>query len=335
MPKVSIAFVLCAVLAFIAVRLAISSSGNRRTWPLLVLLSAAALQALLVGLRWDVGIQFVRPLQIFLAAMLPALTWISFRPFVTSSRIRASDWLLFVPAILAGFAIAVFPDAVDIIIMATFVGFGVACLRLATRGEAALVNTALSGVIDVQRALWLATFSLFASPIIDLFVVLDFLQNKGARVASYIGFGNLLWLVAIGAFALWAGKSVPEEDEPQTDDKPAVVPEVEDQRIAALVETKLVDGLAKDANLSLTRLARRCGVSARQVSHAINRVHKKSVSQFVNDIRIREACRLLETSDISVTQAIYDSGFQTKSNFNREFLRVTGKTPRDWRKAQS
>jgi len=29
-----------------------------------------------------------------------------------------------------------------------------------------------------------------------------------------------------------------------------------------------------------------------------------------------------------------DSGFMTKSNFNREFLRVMGMTPSAWRRAQ-
>jgi AraC-like DNA-binding protein len=70
---------------------------------------------------------------------------------------------------------------------------------------------------------------------------------------------------------------------------------------------------------------------ARQISRAVNRIQKRNVSQFVNDIRVREACRLLKESSLSITQVIYECGFQTKSNFNREFLRVTGKTPRQWR----
>ena len=33
------------------------------------------------------------------------------------------------------------------------------------------------------------------------------------------------------------------------------------------------------------------------------------------------------------TDAMLASGFNTKSNFNREFRRVTGRTPSDWRDA--
>jgi AraC-like DNA-binding protein len=32
----------------------------------------------------------------------------------------------------------------------------------------------------------------------------------------------------------------------------------------------------------------------------------------------------------SVTEAMFASGFSTKSNFNREFLRVTGASPSKW-----
>ncbi|MCK0097339.1 helix-turn-helix domain-containing protein [Yoonia sp. F2084L] len=32
----------------------------------------------------------------------------------------------------------------------------------------------------------------------------------------------------------------------------------------------------------------------------------------------------------SITNAMLSSGFNTKSNFNREFLRISGKSPSDW-----
>jgi AraC-like DNA-binding protein len=54
---------------------------------------------------------------------------------------------------------------------------------------------------------------------------------------------------------------------------------------------------------------------------------RKNVSQYTNDFRIAEACRLLRETDMSVTAAMFESGFQTKSNFNREFRRVTFPQP--------
>ncbi len=63
----------------------------------------------------------------------------------------------------------------------------------------------------------------------------------------------------------------------------------------------------------------------------VNRLAGKNVSQFINDFRIAEACRLLSETDMPVTAAMFESGFQTKSNFNREFRRVTALSPAAWR----
>ena len=58
-----------------------------------------------------------------------------------------------------------------------------------------------------------------------------------------------------------------------------------------------------------------------------------SVSQFVNEYLITEACRLLRETDETVLAISLAAGFATKSNFNREFPRVTGQTPSQWRSA--
>ncbi len=70
---------------------------------------------------------------------------------------------------------------------------------------------------------------------------------------------------------------------------------------------------------------------ARDVSSVINRATGLNVSQFVNNRRIGEACRLLEETDKPLTTVMFDCGFSTKSNFNREFRRVTGTSPSQWR----
>ena len=62
---------------------------------------------------------------------------------------------------------------------------------------------------------------------------------------------------------------------------------------------------------------------------AINRVRGENVSRVVNGWRIAEACLLLRKGD-GVTQAMLGAGFNTKSNFNREFLRVMGMATTEW-----
>jgi AraC-like DNA-binding protein len=47
-------------------------------------------------------------------------------------------------------------------------------------------------------------------------------------------------------------------------------------------------------------------VPARQISGAVNRLAGKNVSQYINDFRIAEACRLLRETDMSVTAAMFE-----------------------------
>ena len=51
----------------------------------------------------------------------------------------------------------------------------------------------------------------------------------------------------------------------------------------------------------------------------------------MNEHRIADACTLLSETDKTVTDIMFDVGFQTKSNFDREFRRVTDMTPVQWR----
>nr|WP_283776296.1 helix-turn-helix domain-containing protein [Stappia sp. WLB 29] len=89
-------------------------------------------------------------------------------------------------------------------------------------------------------------------------------------------------------------------------------------------------GACLDPDLTLARLARRLHVPVKQLSVAINRTQGENVSRHVNGYRIRHACKLLVEGH-GVTAAMLASGFNTKSNFNREFLRVTGETPSAYR----
>ena len=93
------------------------------------------------------------------------------------------------------------------------------------------------------------------------------------------------------------------------------------------------DRIFRDPDLTLGRLAKRLVVPARQISQAVNRSTVLKGSHCVNNRRIEEVCHTLAMSEVSVTGAMLDAGFLTKSNFNREFRRVTGKTPSAWRKA--
>ncbi|QPO13779.1 helix-turn-helix transcriptional regulator [Thalassospira sp. A40-3] len=107
----------------------------------------------------------------------------------------------------------------------------------------------------------------------------------------------------------------------------------DDAILAAIDDVMRAQHLYRDPDLTLDRLARRVVIPARQISGAINRRFGRNVSQVVNEYRVAEAQMLLRTTDKPVTEIMFDCGFQTKSNFNREFGRVTGMGPRAYRDA--
>ena len=61
----------------------------------------------------------------------------------------------------------------------------------------------------------------------------------------------------------------------------------------------------------------------------------KTYSDYVNEIRINEASRLLIQSDKTISQISFECGFETLSYFNRVFLNKKGTTPSVYRKSSA
>ena len=59
---------------------------------------------------------------------------------------------------------------------------------------------------------------------------------------------------------------------------------------------------------------------------------RKSFSQYLNEIRIRHACKLLIEGDKQISDVCYQSGFNTFTNFNRQFKMLMEMTPSDFMK---
>ena len=59
---------------------------------------------------------------------------------------------------------------------------------------------------------------------------------------------------------------------------------------------------------------------------------QKTFVEFVNEIRIESACKLLAENDLNILEICYESGFKNLSNFNRQFRRYTKNNPKTYRK---
>jgi AraC-like DNA-binding protein len=89
----------------------------------------------------------------------------------------------------------------------------------------------------------------------------------------------------------------------------------------------------QEGGITLEHAGRILVIPARQISQAINRIYGGSFSQYLNDCRVKAAQFLLtEQEDMHITTLMLEAGFSTKSNFNKEFQRVTGVSPSEYRK---
>lgn len=328
MPSVPLPFVVALLLAIMLVRLLRRDPPRADRW-MVAMIAAYAAQSVLLGLHWGYGLVAVQPMQAVLAAAIPPLSWLGFRSF--AMRERAAGAHLLPPFLVAAFWLFA-PALIDPTLELLFLGYGVALLRLARRGTDALAHVTLDGAVSVLRALQATGGMLIASAAIDWAIALDLARGQGHRAGLISGLANLVPVALLGWAAVIAGESAPAPALAEPVPK-APAPDPGDGEIMAGLDALMRDRrLYHDPNLSLDRLARRMGLPARSLSAAINRSRGQNVSQYVNAHRVADACHLLTGTKTPVTRILLDVGFQTKSNFNREFLRIEGVSPSAWRR---
>jgi AraC-like DNA-binding protein len=286
-----------------------------------------AVQGVIVGLHFGYGIEALALVQPVTAAMMPPLAFLAFRA-LTGERLE-KPWLHLLSPLAVLLALGMFRDLVDPLLLVIFFGYGIALWRLTLSGGAeVMAEASLQRMRPALRAARLTAglMLFFAASDAMLAVYAEFYGNGDVpRVVTLVN------LVAITVLAIYYfAPDQPASRSPA--ENSALAASDENKAMLARVTAALEEGgLYRNENLSLAKLARKAGLPAREVSAAINRVTGLNVSQFVNDRRIAEACRLLRESDAGVTQVMLDVGFSTKSNFNREFRRVMGKSPARYR----
>lgn len=323
-------FCVAFALIIVLVRMIRLDEGTLRTHPLFPLLIALyALQSVLIGLRWGYDIRAVLPAQAILATAIAGLAWVSF------ARLSAAPgrlWPHLLPALLVGLLLIFWPDAVGPLIIGVFCGYGARLLWLARLGPDGLAASPLGGVPESFRALKLTAFALIASALTDILINIDLETGGGALSGTIIAGANLVALLLLGIAAASVEPGEAEEEETSPIPVSPIASEA-DADVAARIDRLMEEEqLFLDPDLNLTRIARRLHLPTRAVSQAINRQQGISVSHYVNNRRIAEACRLLRETQEPVIRILFDAGFLTKSNFNREFQRVTGTNPTAWRK---
>lgn len=101
------------------------------------------------------------------------------------------------------------------------------------------------------------------------------------------------------------------------------------RRIADVV--KEINARYRD-KLSLEELAAGCGMSAPYLSRTFRKVTGFTLVGYLNLIRIREARKLLQETDLKVMEVAHAAGFEQFAHFNRTFRRMVGMNPLRYRK---
>lgn len=84
--------------------------------------------------------------------------------------------------------------------------------------------------------------------------------------------------------------------------------------------------------ISLQEVAAIANMSPSSFSRYFKIHANKTFSDFLTEIRIGYSCKLLISQKTDVAQVCYDSGFNTLSNFNRQFKAFTHYNPLEYRK---
>ncbi len=97
--------------------------------------------------------------------------------------------------------------------------------------------------------------------------------------------------------------------------------------------TLVVDHITKNfsADTSLSEAAEMAAMSPTSFSRNFHKMTGNRFVEFVNRVRIGQACSMLYATDKSISEICFEVGFQNLANFNRHFLKMKKVTPSAYR----
>ena len=87
--------------------------------------------------------------------------------------------------------------------------------------------------------------------------------------------------------------------------------------------------------LSLRKVAKAVRISANHLSEKFKQVTGVNFVDYVARTRFEKACDLLRNSNLRISEIAFAVGFQSLSQFNRVFRRLSGKSPMEYRTAST
>ena len=193
-------------------------------------------------------------------------------------------------------------------------------------------------IISGENSAWLSKLVVFASALLVLMTayVLLSLLTPDLMLSNYLFF---YWILA-SAFVYWISISVYNQPALfQFSAKATQTENIDPYQINPYREAIRLsmerDKLFLDPELTRQVLADHLKINPNVLSTILNRHLKKSFYDFVNDYRVKEVQRKIQDPaylHYTLEGIGLDSGFNSKSTFNAMFKKITGQTPRAYKK---
>ena len=322
MPSLPIPVFAAAVLMFLFLRLWVTC---KKLSPIAILLAVCGIQTGILALAQHYNVPGMRFVQPITATLIPPTAWCAFQ-WTAVRPVKNTDLLHLLVPITAAATLITAPNFLDIFVPGAFVIYGCAILILSHKGPDAQPRAFLVDGNLPSRIWQVIGAALLASAFSDVLIVAAIASDFGHLrpwIISLFSIGNLLLIGVLSLSNHLHAEDMDEEEPLRT------ISEAE-QHIWQRVQAYMADHRPYlDPDLTLARLSRKLGIPAKTLSIVINHETGENVSRFVNDARIATAQKALKDGE-TVTAAMLSSGFNTKSNFNREFLRITGNSPSKW-----
>ncbi len=371
MISIPLPFVISLLLGILATLIYVRREKKEKA--AFIFLTLCTLTTAIVGMRWTFDIAALRFLQPLLASLIPATAWYCFSQAYGTKRIRLVHFIAPFAVMLAALTYPFWRPPIDPILTLLYIGYGIALIKASMNSQTIPQNVSLSEIEKAQKAERIAGLMLLFSAFIDGALAVDFAVYQGEHAVYILMVGHTLLLPVLSLAVVIVSLSIrssDHDDEALSRNKEETDHENADQKsttpqpmrenksgiasqpkeisqtsepnetevnniIRQLDELMISKEVFLDPDLTLDRLARKLIIPARQISNAVNQAYGRNLSQVINEYRIERAKTLLENTKDPITQVYLNSGFQTKSNFNREFARVTQQTPSAYRRANS
>ncbi|MCF0130772.1 MAG: helix-turn-helix transcriptional regulator [Pseudobutyrivibrio sp.] len=90
-----------------------------------------------------------------------------------------------------------------------------------------------------------------------------------------------------------------------------------------------------DRELKMAEIADVCGLSESHFRRIFEEGMNMKPNDYLNMIRINKACELIQNQNYSMEEVGYRVGYETPSTFMRNFKKLTGMTPYQWKKKEA